>query len=108
MKVYKILMILWALTVAGGAVFAEDAVEPEKIYEIQDHKSVVEIAANVPDVNVFLNETFQGRTNLTVYDLTPGYYLLRLEKAGYEPCEVTVFVKPHYGQRYFFEITKCR
>ena len=105
MKFLKILMILWAL-LAAGFLYAEDAVEPEKIYEIQNYKSAVEIAANMPDVNVFLNDTFQGRTNLTIYDLTPGYYVLRLEKSGYEPREVTIYVKPHYGQRYFFEITK--
>ena len=105
MKFFKIL-ILFFLFFAGGMLFAQETIEPEKIFEIENHSTVLEIAANVPDVNVFLNETYQGRTNLTIYDLTPGFYILRLEKKDCESQEHTIFVKAHYGQRYFFEIKK--
>ena len=100
----KKLLITAVIFFAAGFLFAQATIEPEKIYEIENHNTVLEIAANLPDVNVFLNETFQGRTNLTIYDLTPGFYQLRLEKQGSEPQEHTVFVKAHYGQRYFIQM----
>lgn len=100
----KKLLITAVIFFAAGFLFAQESIEPEKIYEIENHNTVLEIAANLPDVNVFLNETFQGRTNLTIYDLTPGFYQLRLEKQGCEPQEHTVFVKAHYGQRYFIQM----
>lgn len=100
----KKLLITAVIFFAAGFLFAQESIEPEKIYEIENHNTVLEIAANLPDVNVFLNETFQGRTNLTIYDLTPGFYQLRLEKQGCECQELTVFVKAHYGQRYFIQM----
>lgn len=100
----KKLLITAVIFFVAGFLFAQETIEPEKIYEIENHNTVLEIAANLPDVNVFLNETFQGRTNLTIYDLTPGFYQLRLEKQGSEPQEHTVFVKAHYGQRYFIQM----
>ena len=100
----KKLLITAVIFFAAGFLFAQETIEPEKKFEIENHNTVLEIAANLPDVNVFLNETFQGRTNLTIYDLTPGFYQLRLEKQGSEPQEHTVFVKAHYGQRYFIQM----
>lgn len=100
----KKLLITAVIFFAAGFLFAQETIEPEKIYEIENHNTELEIAANLPDVNVFLNETFQGRTNLTIYDLTPGFYQLRLEKQGCEPQKLTVFVKAHYGQRYFIQM----
>lgn len=104
MKFYKVALFLILLT--SGKVFAQEMLSPEKKYEITNHKTAVEIAANIPDANVFLNDTYQGRTNLTVYDLTPGVYLLRLEKQGYEIQEFMVEVKNHYGQCYFVNMKR--
>ena len=97
-------LILIFTAFCGAVLSAQENLEPERLYEIEGHKSAVEIFANIPDVNVFLNGTYQGRTNLTVYDLTPGFYQLRLEKEGCEGQEHTIFVKAHYGQRFWFEI----
>lgn len=83
---------------------AQETIEPQKMYEVRDAKTEVEIFANIPDVNVYLNGTYQGRTNLQVSNLTPGFYMLHLEKSGYEPVDFTIFVKNHYGQRFFIEM----
>ncbi|WP_027728156.1 PEGA domain-containing protein [Treponema sp. C6A8] len=104
-KSYLFLFAIFILSAfCGAALSAQETVEPERMYEIEGHKTVLEIFANQPDVNVFLNGTYQGRTNLTIYDLTPGFYQLRLEKEGCEGQEHTIFVKAHYGQYYWFEI----
>ena len=101
---FFLFVILILTAFFGAALSAQETVEPERMYEIEGHKSVLEIFANQPDVNVFLNGTYQGRTNLTIYDLTPGFYQLKLEKEGFEVQEHTIFVKAHYGQRFWFEI----
>ncbi len=103
MKVFKNL-ILFFLLFTGARLFAQQTIEPEKMFEIENYNTVLEISANQPDVNVFLNEIYQGRTNLKIYDLTPGFYILRLEKNDCEPQEYTIFVKAHYGQRYFIQM----
>lgn len=101
---FFLFMILIMTALNGAALSAQETVEPERMYEIEGHRTVLEIFANQPDVNVFLNGTYQGRTNLTIYDLTPGFYQLRLEKEGCEGQEHTIFVKAHYGQRYFINL----
>ena len=97
-------LILIFTAFCGAVLSAQESLEPERLYEIEGHKTVLEIFANQPDVNVFLNGIYQGRTNLTIYDLTPGFYQLKLEKEGYEGQEHTIFVKAHYGQHFWFEI----
>ena len=89
-----------------GALFAQETVKPERMFEIKEYRSVLEIFANVPDVNVYLNDNYQGRTNLEIFDLTPGFYQLRLEKRGYENIEEVIYIKNRYGQRFFFEMKK--
>lgn len=101
---FFLFVILVMTAFCGASLPAQETVEPERMYEIEGHKSVLEIFANQPDVNVFLNGTYQGRTDLTIYDLTPGFYQLRLEKEGFEVQKHTIFVKAHYGQHFWFEI----
>ena len=103
-KAYFFLFAILLLSAFCGNLSAQESVSPERMYEIEGHKTALEIFANVPDVNVFLNGTFQGRTNLTVYDLTPGFYQLRLEKDGLETIEEVIFIKSRYGQRFWFEM----
>ena len=88
------------------ALFAQETIKPQKMYEISGQKTSVEIFANIPDANVYLNGVFQGRTNLEIVDLTSGYYQLLLEKSGYTPLEHVIFIKPHYGQHFFLEMKK--
>ena len=101
-KLFSILTLIF-LCSAG---YSQETVKPEKMYEIEGHKTVVEIFANVPDVNVYINGTYQGKTNLELFDLTPGFYQLKLEKRGYTEIEEVICVKNRYGQRFWFNINK--
>ena len=94
------------LILMAARLMSQESVKPEKMYEIEGHKTVVEIFANVPDVNVYINGTYQGRTNLELFDLTPGFYQLRLEKRGYAEVEEVIYVKNRYGQRFWFDLKK--
>lgn len=98
--IFTILILMTAWLVG------QETVKPEKMYEIEGHKTVVEIFANVPDVNVYINGTYQGKTNLELFDLTPGFYQLKLEKRGFADIEEVIYVKNRYGQRFWFNINK--
>ena len=91
-----------------AAAFSQETVEAERMFEIKGHKSSLEIFSNVPDVNVYLNGVFQGKTNLKIQDLTSGYYQLYMEKDGYETREEIIYIKPYYGQRFFLEMKKIK
>lgn len=101
-KLFSILILI----LLCGTGYSQESVKPEKMYEIEGHKTVVEIFASVPDVNVYINGTYQGKTNLELFDLTPGFYQLRLEKRGYAEIEEVIYVKNRYGQRFWFDLKK--
>lgn len=104
---FGILFFILIFTLTTSPVFCQQTLEPEKLYETEDRKNGLEIFSNVPDVNVYLNGVYQGKTNLKVFELTSGYYQLALEKPGYFSREEIIYVKPYYGQRYFIEMEKA-
>jgi len=52
----------------------------------------IEIASSPADATVYLDDVLKGPTPLTIVNLVPGPYTIRIEKIGYEIWEDTVTV----------------
>lgn len=48
------------------------------------NETVLKIESNVYNAEVYLNNVYQGRSNLTIKNLMPGQYKLELRKTNYE------------------------
>ena len=59
---------------------------------------------NVKSCSIFVNGNFQGRSNLTLTNLVEGYYLLRVEKDGYDYQENFVYVENGKAKTFYVEL----
>lgn len=93
----------------GACVFAQTndnqlEMTPSKIKEIDSDKATVEFKTDVLNVEVYLNGSFYGRTNLEVTDLLPGVYTVDLKLAGYESQQFMIQAKKGFAQTYSLEM----
>lgn len=54
------------------------------------------ITSNVTGASVYLDNTYKGKTPLTITDIFPGNHNLRIEKQHYETIRETVTLEPNY------------
>lgn len=80
--------------------------QPRVYKEIDEKQSSITIKSNVTGADVYLNGIYQGRTDLVITDLTPGYYQLEIKKRGYETEKVTILVRRGYECEYYIELEK--
>ena len=59
---------------------------------------------NVKNCKIFLNGNFQGLSQLTLSNVIEGYYLLRVEKDGYEYQENFVYVEREKAKTFYIEL----
>jgi len=85
--------------------------DPNFLSEKEEHleqkkDTALTVQTNVTSANVYLNGNYRGTTPLTIKNLTPGKYKLRVEKQHYQTREINVNVKR--GQRITYNIDLVR
>lgn len=79
----------------------------QKEETLSDKKeSVITVETNITNAKVYLNGNYRGTTPLTVKNLTPGSYRLRIEKQHYETREIYINVKRGQKITYNFDLVK--
>lgn len=73
---------------------------------LPEEKTKIIIKSNVPNAEVFLNGNFEGNTNLTLNNLTPGRYRLRVEKSGYRPKYYRIDIAKGEERTFYIELEK--
>ena len=53
---------------------------------------------------MYLNNNLQGRTQLSLSNLVDGYYLLRVEKDGYDTQENFIYVEHGKSKTFYTEL----
>lgn len=86
-------------TVEGGI----EVLEPEKKEFVDNAKSSIRVAASKRKSSVFINGEYFGTTPLTIEDLTPATYILKVEK-GEKARAVLVEVKRGMKLDFFVEL----
>lgn len=79
---------------------------PEAVKSINENEARIEIKTSIPGVEVYLDNVYYGRSNLTIKDLKPGYYKLELVKEGYESETVYISVKNGCSKKFSFEMRR--
>lgn len=102
----KILSLFILISCLISFAFAENQVEAVVKEALDATETCVCIRTDVPGVEVFLNGTSQGKTELVIRDLLPGLYNLDLVKAGYEKLSCVISVKNGYSLEYSFTMEK--
>lgn len=87
-------------------IHAKPDFEPKKLVQIEETSTSISIETNVPNVEVYLNGVYQGRTDIVIADLLPGYYYLELRKSGYEVETYMIRVRRGYDLHYYFDMQK--
>lgn len=82
-----------------------ETLAPEKIHE-SGSKNSVTIRTNVRGAKVFLNGVYKGLTPVSISNLEPGIFLLRLEKDGCLPVEKYISVSKGTVCNYYYEMTE--
>lgn len=104
----KIIMLAIILVVASF-VFPQEVfleISPESQQEISGGSTEVIVRSNISGASVFLNKIYQGRTPLTIRDLTPGGYELMIEKKDYPSQYFSIEVKRGHQLTYYLELDK--
>lgn len=81
-------------------------VEPDFIEEWDGN--VIVIKSDVPQVDVTLNSTYMGKTELAIKDLLPGQYILELSKEGYENQRCFINVNKNRKSYFNFNMKKTK
>ena len=67
-KKIKFLFLIFSLFFVSNTLFSEeiDFLQPQKIKATKDESSIVEIKSNIFGADVYINEVYLGKTNLTL------------------------------------------
>ena len=87
--------------------FPVEPLRPEKINETPK-KNTVNIKTNARNAKVFLNGIYKGTTPISIANLEPGTYRLRLEKTGFLPVERYISVSKDTTFNYYYEMTEIK
>ena len=87
--------------------FPLEPLKPEKTNETQKKNTVI-IKTNARNAKVFLNGIYKGTTPISISNLEPGTYRLRLEKAGFLTAERYISVSKNTTYNYFYEMTEIK
>lgn len=104
---FRLIFLLSAMMLCSAAsVFSQEEMMSEKTVDIAEDRTSITIRCNVYGASVFLNGEYQGVTTLTISNLQPGRYTLRIEKEGYEPQEHFIRVRSAQSQTWYIELEK--
>lgn len=78
--------------------------EAEEVKDIEQSKSRVIFKTSVKNCRIYLNQDFQGYSKLTLKNLVEGFYLLRVEKEGYDYQENFVYVERGKEKSFYIEL----
>ena len=87
--------------------FLPELLKPEKTNETPKKNSVT-IKTNTRNAKVFLNGIYKGVTPISIDNLEPGTYRLRLEKTGFLPVERFISVSKGTTFSYYYEMTEIK
>ncbi len=87
--------------------FPLELLKPEKTNETQKKNTVI-IKTNARNAKVFLNGIYKGTTPISISNLEPGTYRLRLEKTGFLPAERYISVSKNTTFNYYYEMTEIK
>lgn len=76
------------------------------IKECNENFELLIITCDVPDVNIYLNGEYQGKSNLIIENLFPNLYEITVEKKGFKTQNEIIKVKRGYIIEYYFEMEK--
>lgn len=82
-------------------------VEPVTIKEEKNLSEII-IKTNIPGVKVYINGELKGLTPLSIVNLLPGQYQIKLEKTGYQTESQYIRVSKNTKYSYYFEMTEIR
>lgn len=71
-----------------------------------ERNTSITIKCSISNCEVYINNSYQGRTDLEITSLSEGTYNLEVRKDGYEPGLYKVKVKRGYGYTYSIKLRK--
>lgn len=101
----KFLLSLLFLFVALSGVFGDTRLSPTSRKEISSNSTSITIRCNVSNADVYINRRYQGKSDITIKDLAPGFYDLKVSKSGYESAYYRIQVKSGYSLNYDVKLT---
>ena len=108
MKIKKSLFILFIFLFTGFYINGQTyySISPSSKKSREDKQAVVIIKTNVVNASVYINGKYCGSSDLTITDLSEGYYRLRIEKNGYETAYVRIRAVKGYTYSYYVSLEK--
>jgi|GEM_PF-1729000 len=79
---------------------------PEQTEDITEGSTCVVIRCDTQKSRVYLNNTYQGITPLTIQDLMPGFYHLTVHKDGFESFNTVIQVKRSLRRTYYIQLKR--
>lgn len=89
---------------SGEAFAIIPELEAEEVSNLGAGRNRVVFKTNVKNCAIFLNGNLQGRSQLTLNNLIEGYYLLRVEKDGYDFQENFIYVEREKAKSFYIEL----
>lgn len=78
--------------------------EAEEVADTPQGGTKAVFKTNVKNCTIFLNGNYQGRSQLTLANLVEGFYLLRVEKNGYQFQENFVYIEHGKTKTFYIEL----
>lgn len=98
MKKYFVSLLF--LIVSVWYVCGETRLSPTSRKEISSNSTSITIRCNISNSDVYINRKYQGKSDITITDLAPGFYDLKVSKSGYESAFYRIQVKSGYSLNY--------
>ena len=89
---------------SGDAFAIIPELEAEESSDIASGRTRAVFKTNVRSAAIYLNGNLQGRSQLTLNNLIEGYYLLRVEKDGYNFKENFIYVENAKSKSFYIEL----
>lgn len=104
-RVVFLLLALFFVSALNAAV-TYDSISPVKKTEREDKLAVVVINVSPVGSEIYINNNYQGKSDLKITNLTSGNYKLKVEKEGYDTGYFKIQAKQ--GYTYTYSITLKR
>jgi len=80
--------------------------DAEESIALDEERTQITVKTDIPKSSVFLNDIFQGVTNITLNDLREGTYVLRVEKSGFKTEQHTILIEKGEAKTFFLALEK--
>lgn len=81
-----------------------EELSPSSVKEINTVTANLEIKTNVRSAEVYINGSYEGRTNLLVTDLRPGFYKVEVRKNGFTSESFEIELRSKYCHTYKIDL----